>query len=149
MRFTLIFSIFFYFYIIYFIEPEEVKIQEYYFPINNPKISSSFGIRNNVFHHGNDYYAKYGDEIYSPCLCHVERIGYNARLGNFITLIDKSGLNFTFAHLSKILVKQDDYINAKSIIGKVGNSGYSFGPHLHFEVHYGNHYINPNIVKFK
>lgn len=149
MRISLLLSILFYFYLTYIIEPEEVKIQEYYFPISKSKITSPFGIRNNIFHHGNDYEAKYGDNIYSPCTCHVQNIGYNPRLGKYITLIDRSGLNFTFAHLSVILIKQNDYIDAKSIIGKVGNSGYSFGPHLHFETHYGNHYINPNIIKFK
>jgi murein DD-endopeptidase MepM/ murein hydrolase activator NlpD len=131
------------------VQPEELKIQEYYFPIKNPKISSPFGIRNGRFHYGNDYYAKYGDEIFSPCLCFVEYIGYNSRLGKYITLVDKSGLNFTFAHLSTITVNAEQYIFPNQIIGKIGNSGYSFGPHLHFEVHYGNHYINPNIVKFK
>jgi murein DD-endopeptidase MepM/ murein hydrolase activator NlpD len=149
MRVTLLVFLLAYFYIDYIVQPEELKMQEYYFPIKNSKRSSGFGIRNGRFHHGNDYYAKYGDSIYSPCDCIVQIVGYNPRLGKYITLIDRSGLNFTFAHLSDYSVKQDDIISSNQLIGKIGNSGYSFGPHLHFEVHYGNHYINPNIVKFK
>ena len=51
-----------------------------------------------------------------------------------------------YAHCSKILVKQNDYVEAGQEIAKVGSTGNSTGPHLHFEIRYNGSYIDPSKI---
>lgn len=103
-------------------------------------ITSGFGMRlHPVFkdkrmHNGIDIRAKEGTAIIAPAAGLVKKTGYNSREGNFIILQHDEVFETKFMHLSEILVEEKAELEAGDIIGKVGNTGFSFAPHLHYEV---------------
>jgi murein DD-endopeptidase MepM/ murein hydrolase activator NlpD len=119
------------------------------FPIQG-NISSSFGDRPNPingkgkeFHSGMDIKADHGTLVKSTADGMVIFAGYKVGYGNLVIL--KHGENFKtlYGHLSKILVKEGEKIKADTFIGKVGSTGRSTGPHLHYEIHSNGKRINP------
>lgn len=60
--------------------------------------------------------------------------------------IEKDGVETLYAHCSKILVKENDSVEVGQEIAKVGSTGNSTGPHLHFEIRYAGEYIDPSRV---
>lgn len=89
------------------------------------------------FHYGFDFSAKIGTNIYSTGDGKIESIvleksskGY----GNMIIINHSYGYKTLYAHLSKINVKEGQVVKRGEIIGQVGNTGMSTGPHLHYEV---------------
>ena len=86
------------------------------------------------FHGGIDIRAAVGTPIVAPSDGTVIKAGYHKKKGNWIE-IQHDDIYFTrYYHLSKIDVAVDQKITKGSKIGEVGNSGQSFGPHLHYEV---------------
>ncbi len=72
--------------------------------------------------------------------------GWGGQFGNMIILKHKNGYFSVYAHLSRIIAEKNKYVKRGAIIGNVGSTGLSTGPHLHFEIrHLGNH-INPFIA---
>lgn len=104
--------------------------------------TSGYGTRDGRPHWGQDYLATTGTPVYSPCSC-IASSGFNNTLGKFIILTDNRGVNFLFAHLSKNYVYDLSAVALGEPIGETGNTGYSFGPHLHLEIYWGNFYFNP------
>ena len=69
--------------------------------------------------------------------------------GNVIYIDHSDGTQTRYAHLSKINVKKGQLVDSSQLIGAVGSTGYSTGPHLHFEVRKGGKAVNPrNYIKF-
>jgi len=62
-------------------------------------------------------------------------IGWNSGYGNYVEIQHPNGTETLYAHLNQINVKAGEYVSAKDIIGLMGDSGYSTGCHLHFEIH--------------
>ena len=60
--------------------------------------------------------------------------------------IENNGVETLYAHCSKILVKENDYVEIGQEIAKVGSTGNSTGPHLHFEIRYLDKYIDPSKI---
>lgn len=122
-------------------------------PISNKdltRVASGFGNRVDPvykihkFHTGMDFTASTGTDIYATgngTVVVVERalIGY----GNHIVIDHGFGYNTLYAHLSKILVKPGAHVKRGDVIGYVGNTGKSVGPHLHYEVVKNDVKINP------
>lgn len=107
-------------------------------PCDSTRITSEYGIRNGKFHSGIDIGAikrgVSGDQLYAVDYGAVAETGYKGNtLGNYIVLAH-SGYCTMYAHDSRIDVAQGTYVNAGRRIGLMGNTGYSTGPHLHFEV---------------
>jgi len=73
----------------------------------------------------------------------VRSTGYSATMGNYIILAHHSGYSTLYAHLSSILVRTGARVSTTTIIGRVGNTGYSTGPHLHFTVWKNGITVNP------
>lgn len=144
MRYVAFVTLVVYVYFTYYNPPNKPSLQTYYSPLKSLLVTSGFGKRGKEYHTGVDYSAAHGTEVYSPCNCSVVTVSYNGRLGKHVVLKDYYGLSFTFAHLSTTFVHEGDVVSPHVVLGKVGNSGYSFGPHLHFEVHYNNVYFNPS-----
>jgi murein DD-endopeptidase MepM/ murein hydrolase activator NlpD len=69
--------------------------------------------------------------------------GYGYGYGNYVVIRHDSGYETLYAHLSAIYVSQGQYVSQGEAIGAVGSSGYSTGPHLHFEVHVGGATVDP------
>lgn len=127
---------------------------DYITPLNG-NITSSFGYRNHPvsgkksFHYGVDIGGSVGDKIAAFSSGTVELTGYNATYGNYLFLRHKDGIITFYGHCSKILVEKGQLVRMGDYIAKVGSTGLSTGPHLHFEIHNGDvildplHYVSP------
>ncbi|MDR2663201.1 MAG: M23 family metallopeptidase [Treponema sp.] len=118
------------------------------YPLNG-RMSSPFGWRRDPFtgtrsyHAGLDLSARMGTPVKAAADGKVSATGTNAVYGNFIILSHSGDYQTMYAHLSKILVRGGAYINQGTVIGRVGNTGRSTGPHLHFAVYKNKRAINP------
>ncbi len=124
-----------------------------YTPMGYPypgAITSGYGHRENPFtgenvesHKGLDIKAGYGAMVKSTANGKVVFAARRGGYGNCIVIKHGNGFETYYGHLSKILVKVGDEIMAGNSIGKVGSTGGSTGPHLHYEVHKNGKVINP------
>ncbi|MEZ5877051.1 MAG: M23 family metallopeptidase [Tepidamorphaceae bacterium] len=114
-------------------------------PIRKPvgdgaSISSGFGPRTDPFlgkpamHQGLDFRASKGEEVMAAGAGTVLSAGRHGGYGNMVEIDHGQGLTSRYAHLSRIMVKAGDIVTPGQLIGKVGSTGRSTGPHLHFEV---------------
>lgn len=74
----------------------------------------------------------------------VVQAGWNGNYGNCVIIQHSGGVRTLYAHCSSVNVSVGQYVYQGQAIARVGNTGYSFGPHLHFEVHVGGRPVNPN-----
>ncbi|MGM9530140.1 MAG: M23 family metallopeptidase [Phascolarctobacterium sp.] len=119
-------------------------------PVNGGYVSSEFGGRTNPFdgyssdyHPGIDIASNYGEPVYASASGYVQRAGWYGGYGKYIKISHDYGYATAYGHLSSIEISSGDYVSKGQLIGYVGSTGYSTGPHLHFEVlHYGKQ-VNP------
>ena len=94
-------------------------------------------------HGGIDIAAPFGTDVLAALGGRVLKTGSGGDLGRYVT-IGHSGFRETiYGHLSEIKVKEGQFVNPRQIIGKIGNSGRSTGPHLHFAVKKNGKYVDP------
>jgi murein DD-endopeptidase MepM/ murein hydrolase activator NlpD len=111
--------------------------------------SSGYGLRadpihgNMINHPGFDLAAKAGTEVAAAARGTVVHAGPAGTYGNLVTLRHDNGFETRYAHLSSVDVKLGDLVEAGTELGKVGTTGYSTGPHLHFEVRHDGNAIDP------
>ncbi|NLX92092.1 MAG: peptidoglycan DD-metalloendopeptidase family protein [Firmicutes bacterium] len=113
------------------------------------KITSRFGQRKSPFngqneiHYGLDIAAPHGTSIYAAADGKVIEAAYRRGTG-YVIIIDH-GYNFKtlYAHLARFNVSKGDVVKKGQVIGYVGSTGYSTGPHLHYEVHVKGVAVNP------
>jgi murein DD-endopeptidase MepM/ murein hydrolase activator NlpD len=132
---------------------EEFKLNLSTTPIGLPldgQVSSNFGRRSNPFtgrggehHNGLDISAEYGTMVKSTAEGKVIFAGYKGGYGNLVIIDHGKNYETLYGHLSQILVKEGQEIKANTFIGKVGSTGRSTGPHLHYEIHKDGKIINP------
>ncbi len=84
-----------------------------------------------------------GTPIVATANGEVAQVGYSDDFGNFITLNHKYGFKTKFAHLVSTAVRKGQRVNRGDVIGYMGNTGLSTGPHLHYEVRLGSEYVDP------
>ncbi len=107
-----------------------------------PRISPFTGKR--AFHSGLDIGSPRGREIRSPASGKVVVAAYDTRLGNFIRINHGFGIETTYGHLAKMLVKYGKKVKRGDVIGLVGSTGkFSTGPHLHYQVAINDKVVNP------
>ena len=95
-------------------------------------------------HSGLDTATPMGTPLRAAEAGYVARVAYGTRwYGNYLMIIHNNNLATLYAHLNNINVKTDQYVSKGQIIGATGNSGFSSGPHLHFEVRYNGVPVNP------
>lgn len=122
-------------------------------PVNG-RVSSNYGMRRHPIlgyrrmHSGMDFRAGYGTPIYAPTDGVVQYAGRKGGYGNFIKLGHGGGLATGFAHLSRFAVRAGSRVRRGQVIGYVGSTGLSTGPHLHYEMYRGGRTINPASVRF-
>ena len=85
-------------------------------------------------HTGIDIRATTGSNVYATASGVVIKAGWNTAYGNMIIIDHGNGITSLYGHASKLVVKVGDTVNQGDIIMKAGSTGYSTGPHLHFEV---------------
>ena len=110
---------------------------------NQTKVYSKFGYRHRRRHQGVDLPLQTGTPVYAAFDGKVRLAKYYKGYGNLVVLRHENGLETFYAHLSKILVTDDDWVSAGSIIGLGGSTGRSSGPHLHFETRYHGYAFDP------
>jgi murein DD-endopeptidase MepM/ murein hydrolase activator NlpD len=118
-------------------------------PVKNPKVSSRFGTRVDPFngraamHSGLDFKASTGTPILATGDGKVIKAGRSGGYGKLVEIRHANGLSTRYAHMSKMSVKVGQYVRKGSVIGKVGSTGRSTGPHLHYEVRSSKSARNP------
>lgn len=110
------------------------------------RLTSEYGWRNNRPHYGVDIKLNTGDSVRSVFDGMVRIARYSSSYGNVVVLRHNNGLETLYAHLSKRLVKERDEITVGQLIGLGGNTGRSYGSHLHFETRYLGEPINPKDI---
>jgi len=124
-----------------------------YVPLGAPApgvITSKFGRRRDpinsrpAFHNGVDIRGRMGTDVKATADGKVFEQGHDKEgIGRFVILDHKNGFRTTFGHLKKILVKRGEEVRRGQIIGLLGNSGRSTGPHVHYEVSQKKKLVNP------
>lgn len=123
-------------------------------PVANARLSSGFGMRFHPilgysrFHRGVDYAAVYGTPIRAVTDGYVSFAGRSGGHGNHIRLNHAGALSTGYSHLSRFAVSSGQRVAQGQVIGYVGSTGLSTGPHLHFEVYRNGAPINPRGVAF-
>ena len=113
------------------------------------RVTSGFGwrihpiTRRNELHQGIDIAASSGTTVVAAAAGKVTFSGWNGGYGNLVTIDHGGGIVTRYAHLSKRSVAKGDSISAGQAIGLVGSTGFSTGPHLHFEVRVDGEAVNP------
>jgi murein DD-endopeptidase MepM/ murein hydrolase activator NlpD len=114
------------------------------------KINNEFGFRRNPFggrayefHAGMDIDGERGDLVVAPAAGTVTEAGYKGGYGNLIEIDHGNGLKTRYGHLSKIEIQAGDMVTRGQLIGNVGSTGRSTGPHLHYELRLNEKPINP------
>ena len=126
-------------------------------PLDFYRISSKFSnsryhpvLKRYRAHHGVDYAAPTGTPVYAIGSGKVIKKGYQANGGgNYIKIRHNSTYTTTYMHLSKFAkgLKEGDFVKQKQVIGYVGSTGLSTGPHLDFRVHENGKPVNPLTIK--
>jgi murein DD-endopeptidase MepM/ murein hydrolase activator NlpD len=115
-------------------------------------ITSRYGYRHSPFtgvrqfHTGLDIGAPRGSPVRAGMAGRVSSVGFNGVSGNYVVITHHSGYRSLYAHLSVIRTKTGAYVRAGDLIGDVGSTGLSTGPHLHFTVYKNGVTVNPQAL---
>lgn len=119
---------------------EEAKPQGLPLKAKDTEVTSGFGFRPNPFgwgyefHQGIDFVADYGAPVYATAAGTVVKAEWESGYGNHVIVDHGYGLETLYAHLSDIKVQQGDRVDRQQVLGYLGNTGRSSGPHLHYSV---------------
>jgi len=112
-------------------------------------ITSIFGVRYHPVlrfhrqHQGIDIANKYASLIYAAAAGRIRRIGFQGGYGLMVEIDHGNGWQSRYAHLASTSLKAGDYVWSGAIIGRMGASGVATGSHLHFELRFQGHSIDP------
>lgn len=128
-------------------EPIVIELPEFSWPTpTSSRPSSHYGPRRRRFHYGLDLALPTGEPIYAAFDGVVRISKYNRSYGNLVIIHHANGLETYYAHMSKRLVVSGEHVKSGQQIGLCGNTGRSFGSHLHFEIRYMGNAMNPENV---
>lgn len=131
-----------------FIQLFNVDEKKFWAPplLNTQLKTSNFGLRWGKFHHGVDLGLRTGAPVMSVFDGIVKLSTYGGGYGNYIIIRHENGLETLYAHLHRRKVSVGQRVQAGDLIGWGGSTGYSTGPHLHFEVRYKGYTFNPLLL---
>jgi murein DD-endopeptidase MepM/ murein hydrolase activator NlpD len=126
---------------------DKEKGRKFCFPTpEHSRLSSHFGGRRRRWHYGVDLAMPTGEPIYAAFDGIVRISKWNNSYGNLVVIRHFNGLETYYAHLSQRDVNPGDTLRAGTVIGLCGNTGRSYGSHLHFEIRYMGKAMNPEYV---
>jgi len=125
-----------------------------YVPVREPllgetTVSSPFGYRADPFlgrpalHPGIDLVQAYGAEIRATAAGRVVHAGWMGGYGNMVEIDHGNGIATRYGHMSEILVAEGDEVKPGAVLGRIGSTGRSTGPHLHYEVRLDGEPVDP------
>ena len=128
-------------------EPIMLELPKFSWPTpTTARVSSHFGRRRRRWHYGLDLAQPTGEPIYAAFDGVVRISKRNRSYGNLVIIHHANGLETYYAHMSKRDVAVGDHVKSGDQIGLCGNTGRSFGSHLHFEIRYMGNAMNPEDV---
>ena len=96
-----------------------------------------------AYHRGVDIRGKKGSDVKATANGIVKRENYDRGNGRYVLVDHGNGFITKYAHMKKSLVKKGDAVERGQVIGLVGSTGRSTGPHVHYEIHYDDKILNP------
>jgi murein DD-endopeptidase MepM/ murein hydrolase activator NlpD len=123
-------------------------------PVDGARLTSGFGMRFHPIlnysrmHQGVDFGAEWGSPVVAAATGKVSFAGPHGGHGNYIMVQHNKDLATAYAHLSRFAVKPGQSVTQGQVIGYVGSTGLSTGPHLHYEVWLRGQATNPQTIKF-
>jgi murein DD-endopeptidase MepM/ murein hydrolase activator NlpD len=129
--------------------------ESFQYPLRHFTLTSAFGVRRNPVtgavknHDGLDLAAPLGSEVYAAQAGVVTDIGSDNIYGDYIVIKHEGAWASLYGHLSKIEVRLQASVQAGDCIGRVGSTGQSTGPHLHFELRRNGKAQDPGKYLFK
>ncbi len=114
-----------------------------------PSVTSPFGYRADPFlgrlalHPGIDLAEAYGAEIHAAAAGRVVHAGPAGGYGNMVEIDHGNGLATRYAHMSDVLVEEGETVDKGAVLGRLGSTGRSTGPHLHYEVRVEGEPVDP------
>lgn len=118
------------------------------------RMSSNYGLRSHPIlgykrmHAGIDFAASQGSPIYAVTDGRVSFAGWHGGHGKYVRVEHGGSLGSGYGHMSRIAVKSGQQVRRGQVIGYVGSTGLSTGPHLHYELYRGGQTIDPRSIKF-
>ncbi len=118
-------------------------------PCKYTKLTSGYGYRVHPvygtwkFHSGVDLAGNKGTPIYASRSGTVTAATYHKSMGNYVTINHGDGFSTSYLHMTHDVVSKGQYVTAGQIIGYMGSTGVSTGPHLHFTIYYNGQTVNP------
>lgn len=118
-------------------------------PLSSYRLTSPFGMRVHPvlgyerMHNGVDMACAQGTPIYAAKSGKVTIAKYSSSAGNYVSINHGDGFSSIYMHMTHSIVTPGTYVNAGQVIGYVGSTGISTGPHLHFGISYNGTYVNP------
>ena len=113
------------------------------------EVTSTFGVRADPFfgrtalHSGMDFKEDFGSPIRATAAGRIVTAGMSGGYGNLVEIDHGNGLSTRYGHMSAIAVVEDQIVAAGDIVGKLGSTGRSTGPHLHYEVRVDGEAVDP------
>ena len=118
-------------------------------PLDNARLTSEYGMRTHpvlkrrLGHKGIDLAAPTGTPIYATADGFVSKAEWYSSYGNFVSIEHGARIQTRYAHMSSITVEDGTWVQKGDVIGYVGSTGRSTGPHLHYEVRIDEKAVNP------
>jgi murein DD-endopeptidase MepM/ murein hydrolase activator NlpD len=118
-------------------------------PVGDLDVTSPFGVRPDPFlgtpamHSGIDFGGQVGEPVHATAAGTVAVAGRDGGYGNLVEINHGNGLSTRYGHLSEIDVKVGEKVRSGQVIGKIGSTGRSTGPHLHYETRINGKPVNP------
>ena len=129
-------------------KPQNI-IQGFLWPASSRRVTSAYGWRRNPFnrahrefHKGVDIAARY-EWVKASRFGRITYAGWMGGYGNVIIIAHPGGYKTLYAHLSRVSVRNGQYVKQGQVIARSGNTGRSTGPHLHFEITKNGAHVNP------
>ena len=123
--------------------PVSLKKGSFIWPVSSRRVTSSYGTRKDSQHKGIDIAASRGSRIVASQSGTVVYAGALSGYGKVIIIDHNNGYSTVYAHNLSNLVKVDEQVRRGQVIGLVGSTGRSTGPHLHFEIRKGYKAVDP------